>query len=132
MLDIKDFYLNKGYNCAETILQAANLDFNLELEIKTIKLMSGFGGGMFEEDLCGVVSGGIASLSLIFSRPEDKEKLLKPAVIEFKQEIFQSFSNLNCRCIKPIFRDESEKCLNVIISAYKTLKKVIEKYKEKR
>jgi len=131
MFDIRDFYLNQVYNCAETILQATNSEFSLNLDIKTIKIMSGFGGGMFEEDICGVVSGGVASLSLIFPEKEEKHSLLEPAVIEFKKEIINKFKDLNCRLIKPPYRKEDVGCLNVITSAYEILTRIIKKYKEK-
>ena len=57
------YYREKGFNCAETVLCAANDAWDLHLEPAVIRTMGGFGGGMGTRNVCGAVSGGIAALS---------------------------------------------------------------------
>ncbi|PKK94819.1 MAG: hypothetical protein CVV60_04470 [Tenericutes bacterium HGW-Tenericutes-5] len=118
---IKEYYLEKGFNCAETMLLTANDEFNMQLDESHIRIMSGFGGGMCREKVCGVVTGGVAVLSIIFT---DKD-LLKKLVIEFQEKTEIEFSANDCKAIKPILRDELNKCANVIDKAYQILKNLI-------
>ncbi|MGD9761053.1 MAG: C-GCAxxG-C-C family (seleno)protein [Candidatus Izemoplasmatales bacterium] len=117
---IKKYYLEENYNCAETILLLAKDEYNLPINSDYVKMMSGFGGGMYEEDVCGVVTGGIAVLSLIY-----QTDMLKEAVTEFRKNIKLSLSSLTCKEIKPIHRDEIFRCNNVIDKAFIILKEVI-------
>lgn len=124
---VKEFYLEKGYNCAENMLLLANKDFKLNLDEKHIKMMSGFGGGLFKEKVCGVITGGIAVLSVMFSG----SSILKELTIEYQDETLKAFSSNDCKEIKPIHREESNKCANVIDKAYEILKEIILNNKEK-
>lgn len=118
---VRKYYLEQGFNCAETMLLAANDEFNLNLDESHIRIMSGFGGGVCKEILCGAVTGGVAVLSIIF---KDKD-LLKKLVIEFQEQTENVFSSNDCSDIKPILRDEFNKCAKVIDKAYQILKTLI-------
>jgi C_GCAxxG_C_C family probable redox protein len=128
---IKKFYLLENLNCAQTILAAANLEYHLNLDEKFISSLAGFGGGLQEEDLCGVVSGSVVVLSVIFNNPDTKNSLLKQAVIKYKTSFSKELKDINCRVIKPEFRDETEGCYKVITTGYKFLKLTIEEFKKK-
>ncbi len=125
---IFDLYINKKLNCAQTILQAINIQYDLNLDSKNITAMAGFGGGMQEEDICGVVSGGVAALSFLFSVSLDEKPLLKSAIIEFKNKIRNNLGSLDCRFIKPSFRTDLEGCLNVIQTGYDLLVETINEH----
>ena len=122
---IKKYYLEKQFNCAETILLSASEEYGLNIDESTVKIMSGFSGGMFEEDVCGAVSGGIAALSLIFN---DKTKLEK-AVKAFKNNVKNNLSSIDCRDIKPIHRNLKNRCGNVIDKAFNLLKEIVKENK---
>jgi C_GCAxxG_C_C family probable redox protein len=124
---IKKYYLDQGYNCAETMLLAARDLYNLLIDETHIKILSGFGGGMYEEDICGAISGGVAVLSFIFSKDE-----LGPLVIEFKQETRKKLSSIDCKEIKPIHRDKELGCNNVIENTFNTLVKIIKENKKRQ
>ncbi|HPE00197.1 MAG TPA: C-GCAxxG-C-C family (seleno)protein [Bacillota bacterium] len=124
---IKEYYLEKGYNCAESMLLLANKDFELNLNETHIKMMAGFGGGLCKEKVCGVVTGGIAVLSVMFSG----SSILKDLTVEFQDKTLKEFSTNDCKDIKPLHREELNKCANVIDKAYKILKEIILNNKEK-
>lgn len=56
-------YYKKGYNCAETIIRAANDEYGLGLTEDAMKLCGGFGGGMGCGKACGALCGGISAIS---------------------------------------------------------------------
>jgi C_GCAxxG_C_C family probable redox protein len=53
-------------NCSEAIVYSANEHYNLELTQNGLNMAAGFGGGVFEKHLCGIVSGSVAVLGVIF------------------------------------------------------------------
>lgn len=119
---IKKYYLKQGYNCAETMLLAARDLYKLPIDETHIKILSGFGGGMYEGDICGAVSGGVAVLSFFFFKED-----LEPLVIEFKNETRKKLSSIECKEIKPIHRDKESGCFNVIENTFNALEKIIKK-----
>ncbi len=40
-------YYQSGYNCSETLLHACNETYQLDISEEDMKMMAGFGGGMF-------------------------------------------------------------------------------------
>jgi C_GCAxxG_C_C family probable redox protein len=118
---VKKYYLEENFNCAETMLLLARDEWNLSISSEFVKMMSGFGGGMYEEDVCGVVTGGIAVLSLMIPKGDQ----LKTSVIEFRKAIRESFSSITCKEIKPIHRKENTKCYDEIDKAFTILKQII-------
>ena len=46
MTDIRILFLEKDYNCAETVLLWANEKYGLGVAPEDVKLVSGFGGGL--------------------------------------------------------------------------------------
>ncbi|MDT8337081.1 MAG: C-GCAxxG-C-C family (seleno)protein [Candidatus Izemoplasmatales bacterium] len=124
---MKKYYLEKNYNCAETILRISNEEFHLDLDESVLKIMAGFGGGMYQESTCGVVTGGIAVLSLVFPNKLDLEQV----VINYQNQVKQIFNSIECINIKPLHREELNRCSIVIDKAYIALTKIIINAKEK-
>lgn len=44
---IQKYYVQGNYNCSETLIHAANEYYDLKLDEDSMKVLSGFGGGMF-------------------------------------------------------------------------------------
>ena len=55
---IEKYYIDYNYNCSETLIHAANEYYGLNLDEESMKMMSGFGGGMF-------VGGNLRGPSLV-------------------------------------------------------------------
>ena len=56
-------YYTSGYNCSETLIRAANEYYHLDLHDEDMKMIAGFGGGMFVGSTCGALVGSVAALS---------------------------------------------------------------------
>lgn len=124
----KEFYLShQNLNCSETMMHYGNMVYHLNLSQTALESMAGFGGGLFEEDLCGVVSGGVAVISMVLTKQSDH---LIDAVIEFKKRIKDAFGSIHCYEIKPIHRLEKTKCRPVIIQAMDIMVEVINGYRK--
>ncbi|MFP4478810.1 MAG: C-GCAxxG-C-C family protein [Candidatus Izemoplasmatales bacterium] len=121
---------HKHLNCSETILYFGNEYYQLNLNKSALKAMSGFGGGMFEEDLCGIVSGGVSVISMVLTnKTAYQSHKLSDAVIAYKKRIKDAFHSINCRIIKAKFRDENSGCDDVIIKAIDIMVETIDEFK---
>lgn len=118
---VKDFYLIKGFNCAQTMVFLASQRFCFEVSNDLINAMSGLGGGLQTENLCGVVSGGVMALSLIFT---DKD-IQNQAIVSFQDILKSKLSSFSCKEIKKSHRDENDKCLNVVETAFESLTEAV-------
>ena len=126
-MDIIEFRKNhKHLNCSECLLHFGNHYYDLDLSQTALRAMAGFGGGMFEGDLCGVVSGGISVISMVLTKERAYASPdLSQAIIAFKKRIRDAFGSIECRVIKPIHRDYNNGCDEVIIKACKLIIDVI-------
>ena len=112
---IGDYYREKGFNCAETVLCAANDAWDLHLEPAVIRTMGGFGGGMGTRNVCGAVSGGIAALSCRYVEVTGHQSpLLMAKVRLFMNTVKERLGDEKCAFLGPKYRSESEGCLTTI------------------
>ena len=74
-------------NCAECIMYAANEEYNLNLSEQTLKVMAGFGGGMATGDVCGVVTGSIGVIGIMFTEVSGHKS---PIVREMTREFIKN------------------------------------------
>ena len=119
------------YNCAQAILYGANDYYNLNLDSKALKLITAFGAGMCTGNTCGMLSGGVAVIGLLFAEDMPTRNLKMKEVTGYWIEQFeQEFQNINCSHIKAINVKENEGCRNLILRAADLLERIIEKYKD--
>ncbi|MEN6316759.1 MAG: C-GCAxxG-C-C family (seleno)protein [Clostridiaceae bacterium] len=115
-------------NCAEKILQAANLAYGLSLDRESLKLAAGFGGGMAIEDKCGALTASIMVLGKLFVRDRAHEST---RIKELTRELFQKYSeemgSIDCAPLKEKHRTEELKCRNVILKAAEILDRIVER-----
>lgn len=125
--DKKELY---HYNCAEIILNSCNDYYNLNLDSKTLKAITPFGGGLCSEKTCGIITGGAAAIGVMFT--EDKPSLnskMKEITRRWVEEFEKEFENTDCKIIKETKRDENEGCKPLIIKGAEILEEIIDEYK---
>lgn len=124
---VKKYYDEKyNLNCAETILYAANEEYNLNLDKNALKTMAAFGGGMGIEDICGAISGSLAVLGILFVKDKAHES---DKIKELSQEFFKRFEeNLNskiCSKLKQNYRNDEIRCEVIVFAAADILDDII-------
>lgn len=117
-------------SCSEATLHAANEAYHLGLEKASFKMMAGFSGGLMSEDLCGVVAGSVAVLSLLLTQDvAHQSPLLKEAVKLYLERVDEHFGSKLCIQIKKTHRDnEKGTCNPVILQNAKLLDQVVQLY----
>jgi C_GCAxxG_C_C family probable redox protein len=124
---VRKFY-DKSYdlNCAETILYAANEEYNLNLTKETFKSMAAFGGGMAIEDVCGAITGALAVLGILFTREKAHEgTLVKNLSIEFFRRFEEKFGTRNCKELKEKYRNDEKRCSDMVYYAAEILDDIV-------
>lgn len=111
----RKYYLEQNYNCAESVLRAANEEYGLGLDEEALKLMAGFGGGMGCGGVCGALSGGIAALGKL--RVNDRAHTT-PGFSEECAGLVAAFEgkagSSQCSRLKPRFFREEKRCLEMV------------------
>jgi len=79
-------------NCAQTILSAFAPQLDIELSLLQ-KIGSNFGGGMGEGETCGVITGALMVLGLLYGTDEKSDPSIKEKVTELSSQFKQEFGN---------------------------------------
>ncbi len=113
---------SKGYNCAECVVEAVLETIDVGLPKETLKLATGFGGGVgLYGDTCGAITGAVMSVSAAHGRselPEGEDRMAvakkalygKPGLYRLFNLIpnmaEQKYGHTLCREIAGEWRDE--------------------------
>lgn len=123
---VEEYYLGKGLNCAEAILHAANDAYELQIPPESIKLLSGFGGGMGCGNACGALCGGIAALGY---QRVDKNAHNTPGLKCRCGQLATAFANslgsTQCRDIAKRYKTKETGCLTTILMAADVLEEAM-------
>ena len=92
-------FKNKN-NCCQAVISAFTQDFNLD-KTTTLKLATGFGGGMGKGEICGAVTGAYMALGLKFgyvSQADIEGKAItKEKVKTFDKLFIEKHKTLHCK-----------------------------------
>ena len=127
---IDNHYFTGNYNCAETILRAANDCYELGLTETEMKLVAGFGGGMQTGNVCGALLGAIAFFSqrYVETRAHDSSDI-GPAVQLLTRRFREAFGgSILCRDIKPVYFNREDRCYHTVLKASEVIDDVIAEY----
>ena len=123
---LKYYAKELDYNCAETMLYAANEYYELNLTKEALKTMSAFGGGMAIGSVCGAITGCLAALGILFteekSHESDKIKILSK---RFHTEFGKRFGHVDCAPLKDIYKTDEKRCSDMIIAAAEIMEEVV-------
>lgn len=129
---IKKFYeVEYDLNCAETIIYAANEEYDLNLSKDALKTMAAFGGGMAIESVCGAATGAIAVIGIMFTEISGhKSPIVKELTQEFMSEFEKALGTLVCDKLKEEYREDEVRCLRMVEVAGKILEDIITREKK--
>ena len=126
------YFLEKGYNCAESTLRVACERNGFELDENALKLVSGFGGGMGCGKNCGALCGAMAAISekTVTERAHATENF-KEICSGFVSKFEETFGSCDCREVKPCFFEEGRRCVKVVIKTSELLEDYLKELEEK-
>lgn len=123
------YFMEENYNCAESIVLAANDALQLGITPEERHMVCAFGGGMGCGRTCGALAGGLAILSRL--RVTDRAHTAE----NFKQEcaayvkaFVKALGSADCKDIKPKYATKETRCLEAVLIAADVLEEQLKKY----
>ena len=117
------YYLDGDYNCAESVLLAANEVYGFGLDAENcVKLVSAFGGGLGCGKLCGAAAGAMSALGFaaVTGRAHGTEGF-KELCAETTAKLEKALGSTECAQVKPAFFDPETRCLAAVKAACNVL-----------
>lgn len=125
-------YYKQGYNCAETIFMAGIEAYHLDIDPKSVTMMSAFGGGLQCGDLCGCLTGAAAVLGIKYVQTKAHDfSDLRPYTQTLMREFEKVLGARKCVDIKPRLYSKEIKCLNTVRAGAIALENTIQHIENK-
>ena len=119
------FYFD-NYNCAESVLLAANEYYSLGIGEPASKLVGGFGGGVQTGNACGALLAAVSVLSVLCIDGKAHESgTLRNAVSLLVSEFEEKMGSTLCRDIRPKVFQPSGRCVVTVDTVCDILEDVI-------
>ncbi len=130
---LKDYigkhYFEGNYNCAETVLRAANEYYDLGLTENEMLLVGVYGAGIQTGNTCGAVLSAAAVLSKKYVEAKAHEsKDIKPVTMLLMRKFKQKYASTLCKEIKPQSFNPEYRCLKTVEAACDILEETINEY----
>ena len=124
---VKRYYEQDFLNCSETIIHAGNAYYHLDLHEEDMKMMGGFGSGMFCGYTCGTMVAAVAVISklIVKTKAHDHLDQLRPIVSTLVRTFRQELGGDTCAQLRPKFHTKETRCLNTCLAAARVLEKTV-------
>lgn len=120
------YYIEKDYNCAETILREANEEYGLGLGEDAFRMVSGYGGGMGCGETCGALSSAMAVISIfLVEEKAHATEGFKEKCADFCGKFEQSLGSIKCSELKEKYATEENRCMETVKLSYRFLEKFL-------
>lgn len=122
-------YFREGYNCAEAIFLTFREYLAPELSPDTVRLVTGFGGGLGEAGcICGALVGSVMSLNMVKGRTSlyEKRDPAYNAASQFHDLFEEKFGATCCRILNPYPFETPEHLKNCLKITGNTAKLLME------
>ncbi len=129
-MTVRELFLEKDCNCAETILLWANERYGLDISPEDVRLVSGYGGGLGCGENCGALLGALAALSkrMVHDRAHATPGFREACaglVDRFRAEL----GSIQCAELKERYRRSDVRCLHVVERAAAVLDQCMQELK---
>lgn len=115
---ITEYYLEKDYNCSESVLRILNDRYALGLGEADFKLVSGFGGGCGCGIVCGALAGAIAAMgSKMVNQRAHEDPAFKTNCGAFCTKFAEKLGGTDCAVVRPLHFREGVRCAEVVEAA---------------
>ena len=130
-MTVQELFLDRNYNCAETILLWANRRYGLRIAPEDVRLASGFGGGLGCGETCGALLGALAALSKILVQDRAHTTPGFPEACAGLVDRFRAdLGSIVCTELKEKYRRPDVRCLYVVERAAAVLDEYIKTLEE--
>lgn len=127
------YYFEQNYNCAETILRAANEYYDLQIHDKDMILVGAYGAGIQSGNTCGAVLSAAAVLSMKYVEAKAHESEdIRLVVVKMMRKFNEKYGSTLCKDIKPQSFKPEYRCRETINTACDILEETIAEYEAEK
>lgn len=108
MSNITEYFYKGGLNCAESTMRCLIENEVVDIPLESVRMMSGFGGGMQRGAVCGAVISAVAAIRSKTGRvePSESRQPSAAAVREFLNRFEDEFGTLYCHELQKTYVKE--------------------------
>ena len=126
---INKYYFEQNYNCAETILRAANDYYELGLHDRDMILVGAYGAGIQCGNTCGAILAAASVLSMKYVEAKAHESAdIKPITTNLIRKFNIKYGSTLCKNIKVQSFKPEYRCVKTVEAACDILEEVIAEY----
>ena len=126
------YYYEQNYNCAETMIRAANEYYDLGLHDRDMIMLGGYGAGIQTGNTCGAILAAVSVLSMKYVEQKAHEsKDIKPITTDIIRRFNMKYGSILCKDIKPQSFEPEVRCKKTIEAACDILEEVLADYENK-
>lgn len=112
---VYDYYINKGANCSECLLHAADDEYRLNLPAECYKLIGGYGLGMGCQSICGALCSAVAVVSFLKVQGKAHATPNFSAICAGMVDKFiAGLGDTNCSKLRALYRKDDVRCLKTL------------------
>lgn len=127
------YYFEGNYNCAETIIRAANEYYELGLHDRDMIMVGAYGAGIQCGNTCGAVLSAAAVLSMKYVEAKAHEcEEIKPVVMKLMRKFQAKYGSTLCKDIKPQSFKPEYRCQMTIEASCDILEETIAEFEAER
>lgn len=127
------YYFEQNYNCAETILRAANEYYDLGLHDKDMIMVGAYGAGIQCGNTCGAVLAAAAILSLNYVEAKAHESAdIRPVTVKMIRKVNAKYGSVLYKDIKPQSFKPEYRCKMTVESLCDILEDTIAEYEAEK
>lgn len=127
------YYFEQNYNCAETLIRAANDYYDLQLHDRDMIMLGAYGAGIQTGNTCGAILAAASVLSTKYIEQKAHEsKDIKPVTTDLIREFNKRYGSVLCKDIKAQSFKPEYRCKMTVETACDILEQVIADYEKSR
>lgn len=127
------YYFEGNYNCAETIIRAANEYYELGLHDRDMIMVGAYGAGIQCGNTCGAVLSAAAVLSMKYVEAKAHESEdIRPVVMKLMRKFQAKYGSTLCKDIKPQSFKPEYRCRMTIEASCDILEETIAEFEAER
>lgn len=127
------YYFEQNYNCAETLLRAANEYYGLNLHDRDMIMVGAYGAGIQCGNTCGAVlaAASVLSMKYVEAKAHESEDI-RPVVMKLMRKFNAKYGSTLCKDIKPQSFKPEYRCKMTVETACDILEETIAEYEAEK
>ena len=122
----REYFLEKKMSCAESVLRAANAQYNLGADESAFKAIASFGGGAGCGEFCGAIAGALGAVGIKYQAANGYTKeVLSEKCAEVVKKFKAQYGSELCSVLAETHKKADTRCLELVENTCDILESVM-------